>query len=83
MKTQVERVLQDAQDELFLKHLDPKRHFESVGKAMLGDIVGMVFPAAGTVSAILEASIDEASKRRQRWQGFLVGSRRAVRRSLR
>lgn len=83
MKKEVEQALQDAQDQLFLKHLEPARHFKSVGKAMLGDAIGIAFPLAGTVTALAEAGVDLASSKNQRWQGFLVGARSQARRSLR
>ncbi|MES2674102.1 MAG: hypothetical protein V4660_07670 [Pseudomonadota bacterium] len=82
MKKEVEHALQFAQDEVFLKYLDPKRHFTSVGKAMLGDAIGVAFPLTGTVTALAEAGIDLARNKNQRWQGFLVGARHEIRKSL-
>ena len=82
VKTEVENALQEAQEKLFLKHCDPKRHYSSIGKAMIGDVVGVLFPATGTVTAIAEAGIDAVNPEATRWQGFIVGTRRDVRSSI-
>jgi len=79
MKSQVEHALQNAQAELFLKHLDPKRHFKSIGEAMFGDLVGLIYPASGTTKALLDAGSDIIKPDKNRWQGFVVGSRYSVR----
>ncbi len=79
MKTEVERALMDAQEQAFLRHLDPRRHFESVGKAMVGDALGLLFPLTGTVSAIMESTVGAAHDKSQYWQGFLVGAHRSTR----
>lgn len=82
MKEQVERALQEAQDELFMKHLDSSRHFKTVGEAMLGDLAGLVCPVAGTVKALAEAGTDLLKPSNNRWQGFVVGAKRTIRRNL-
>jgi len=82
VKAEVEAALREAQERLFLKHCDPKRHYQSVGKAMLGDAVGILFPATGTVTALVEAGRDRMNPEVQRWQGFIVGARRDARVAL-
>lgn len=82
MKAAVESALQDAQEKLFLKYCDPKRHYKSVGKAILGDAISLVFPAAGTVNSLIEAGTDIINPNAMRWQGFIVGARRATRSHL-
>jgi hypothetical protein len=82
VKAEVENALQDAQEKLFLKHCDQSRHYRSVGKAMLGDAIGILFPATGTVTALIEAGADAVNPQAMRWQGFLVGARRNTRASL-
>ena len=82
VKAEVENALQDAQEKLFLKHCDPKRHYRSVGKAMLGDAIGVLFPVTGTVTALAEAGADVLNPEAMRWQGFVVGARRDTRASL-
>jgi hypothetical protein len=81
MKRDVEQALHTAQEEAFLKHLEPRKHYESVGKAMVGDAIGLLFPLAGTLSALVESTVGAASEKEQYWQGFLVGARRSMRRS--
>lgn len=82
MKQDIEQALQNAQEEVFLKNLNPKRHFTSVGKAMLGDALGLLFPLSGTVNAIAESTIDAANETSQYWQGFLVGARSRTKKAL-
>lgn len=82
VKAEVESALQDAQEKLFLKHCDQSRHYRSVGKAMLGDAIGILFPATGTVTALIEAGADVVNPQATRWQGFLIGARRNARASL-
>ena len=72
----------DLNSEIFLRYLEPRRHFSSIGKAMLGDAVGVAFPLTGTVTALAEAGIDLAKSKNQRWQGFLVGARSQTRNYL-
>lgn len=79
MKQQVEAALQEAQDDLFLKHLDPKRHFKTVGEAMLGDLAGLVCPVAGTAKAMAGVGTDLLKGKSNRWQGFVIGAKRTVR----
>lgn len=83
MRTDIEFALQEAQDDYFLKNLDSKRHYTSIGKAVVGDAIGFLFPFSGTVSAIAESTIDAANDADQYWQGFLVGARRQTRRAFR
>ncbi|PQO93336.1 hypothetical protein C5614_23960 [Massilia phosphatilytica] len=81
-KEEVEHALRDAQENLFLKHLDAKRHYQSVGKAMLGDAVGLLFPLTGTVTAVAETGANLWKPDALRWQGFVVGARRSTRQAF-
>jgi len=78
-RDQVEAVLRDAQENLFLKHLDPDTYFKSLGKAVVGDLVGLAFPLTGTVTAAFEGALKIRSDADMRWQGFIVGARRSLR----
>ncbi|HDM8038418.1 TPA: hypothetical protein P0E05_001482 [Vibrio fluvialis] len=82
MKEQVERALQEAQEELFMKHLDPSRHFKTVGEAMLGDLAGLICPVAGTAKALAGVGNDLLKSESNRWQGFVVGAKRTIRRNF-
>lgn len=82
MKKDVEHALREAQETHFLRRLEPKRHFETIGKAMLGDALGVLCPFTGTLSAIMETTIDAANDKEQFWQGFLTSSRRTTRASI-
>jgi hypothetical protein len=79
MKDQVEHALQEAQDKLFLKHLDSNRHFKTVGEAMIGDLAGLIYPIAGTTKALCEAGKDIIKPSNNKWQGFIVGAKREIR----
>lgn len=78
MKQQVESAIQDAQDKLFLKHLDPKRHFKTVGEAMIGDLAGLVYPLAGTTKAAIDVIKDVSNPTTNRWQGFIVSAKQQL-----
>ena len=79
MKLNVENALRDAQERLFLKHCDSKRHYLSIGKAMLGDVLGVLCPITGTLTALAEAGEDLLNPQAMRWQGFLIGAKRSTR----
>jgi len=82
VKAEVENALKEAQEKIFLKYCEPKRHYRSVGKALLGDAVGFLFPVAGTVKALLDAGTDILNPESMRWQSFIVGARRDTRASM-
>jgi hypothetical protein len=75
----VEATLLDAQERVFLKHLDPNSFFKSVGKAFVGDMVGLAFPLTGTVTAAFEGALKIRSDADMMWQGFVIEARRAFR----
>ncbi|WP_345984757.1 hypothetical protein WCX49_08990 [Sulfurimonas sp. HSL-1656] len=79
MKKQVEYAIQDAQDKLFLRHLDPKRHFLTIGEAMLGDLAGLVYPLAGTTKATVEVGKEIINPTVNKWQGFIVSAKQQIR----
>lgn len=79
MKRDVEHALREAQETTFLRHLESKRHFQSVGKAVLGDVVGLLIPGTGVLSALAEGVVGARRDKNQHWQGFLTSARRATR----
>ena len=79
IKRAVENELKNAQETLFLKQFDRKRHFKSIAKAMIGDAIGILIPPIGTITAIGESIVDEISSQNRRWQGFVIDSRRLLR----
>jgi hypothetical protein len=48
--------------------------------AILGDALGLLFPATGTAGAIVEGTLARRAVKGLRWQGFVVDARRSIRR---
>jgi hypothetical protein len=72
----VENEIQRLQDEVFLKHLGGKwSHYVSVGKAIIGDGIGLVVPGTGVGVAIAEEALKHRRNMNQRWAGFIVEAR--------
>jgi len=75
IKESVETAIRQSQDEIFLKYLDPKSHYKSVGKTIFGAGVDLLIPYASTVASVAEevkAFFDHGNRR---WQGFIVSMR--------
>ena len=76
VKESVESTMRKAQEDVFLKHLDPKGLYKSVGKSILGDAIGYFIPVTGTVMTAVEEARKRAVTKDMRWQGFVIGARR-------
>jgi hypothetical protein len=74
-KEAVEASLQKAQDELFLKYLDPKGYALNIGKSALLEGLGLLMPGIGLGASVLEEGLRYNEARKIRWQGFLVSLR--------
>jgi len=74
-KGAVEASLQKAQDDLFLKYLDPKGYALNIGKSALLDGLGSLIPGVGLGASVLEEGLRFKDARKLRWQGFLVSTR--------
>jgi hypothetical protein len=79
VKESIEQEIQRVQDEVFLKHLEPKGHYVSVGKAVVGDVLGLVIPGAGIAMSAFEEVVKFRGKKDTRWQGFVVSTRSSAR----
>ncbi|PFE08589.1 hypothetical protein [Bacillus cereus] len=75
IKNEVEEAIRKAQDEVFLKHFEPKHHYKSVGKAILGDTIGTFIPGVSAVSTAVEETIKFVNNKDRRWQAFIVSLR--------
>jgi hypothetical protein len=75
IKKEVEEAIRKSQDEIFLKAFNSKGHFKSVGKAMVGDAVGILIPGASTAGTAIEETINFFHNRKRRWQAFVVSIR--------
>jgi len=79
IRSSVENELEEAQRRVFLKHLDSRGHYFSVGKAFAGDVIGLVLPGVSTGAAVYEEIKEKREKAKSYWQGFLVRSQMRVR----
>lgn len=82
IKAEVESGLQRAQREAFLAHLDPKTHYESVGKTLTGFLSDLIVPGVGTGGQLIQNVRVMREARDNRWQGFLVGMAVAAERGM-
>lgn len=76
VKNSVERSILEIQNNLFLKYLDTKTHYKSIGKSAIGDVVGLFVPGAATVGSIVENRLEKKKIDLIKWQGFLVSMRK-------
>jgi hypothetical protein len=75
IKREAEATIQKTRDEIFLKYLDPKTQYITIGKILAGAGVDIVVPGASAVAALAEETIGFFGKKKKRWQGFIVSSR--------
>lgn len=78
IKSEVEASIQKAQNELFLKYLDPKGYALNVGKSALLEGLGLLIPGIGLGASVLEEGLHYSGSRKIRWQGFLVSTRSKI-----
>lgn len=72
VKQSIENELENSVKKLFLKHIEEKRIYKSVGKTVT-DAIGDAFcPGFGTVRGICESFADWIEIRDYQWQAFLV-----------
>jgi hypothetical protein len=79
MKADVEKRIQEAQEEVFLKYLDPRRKYETIGKTVTTAIASLFVPGVGEAASTIAELRADRRVRDQRYQGFLVHFRRAAR----
>lgn len=78
IKATVEKGLRRAQREAFLAHLNPRAHYETVGKTLTGVVGDLIVPGVGTAGQLIQDVRDMRSVRNERWQGFLLGMEAAA-----
>jgi hypothetical protein len=71
-KREVEEAIKKSQQEIFLKALDPKKQYWSVGKTLVAAAVDLVAPGISTIASLGEAALEFIDRDKKRWQGFLV-----------
>ncbi len=72
VKEAVEASMQEMQDKLFMKYLDPSSFYKSLGASVIGDGIGLLIPGTSTVQTVVEHVDNRKEKEQMRWQGFLV-----------
>ncbi|MFZ5637417.1 MAG: hypothetical protein ACOY82_12635 [Pseudomonadota bacterium] len=82
IKREVEAKLQEAQREVFLRHLDPKGSFRSFADTIIGVGMDAIVPGAATIKDLLGQRNAEKEKQGMRWQGFLLDARHRLRRGM-
>jgi hypothetical protein len=74
VKREVEAMIQQTQDEIFPKYLDPKTQYISVGNILAGVAVDMAVPGLSAVAAMAEETASFFGKKKGIWQGSIVSS---------
>lgn len=81
IKKEVDSKLKEAQDAVFLKYLDPKGSYSSLGETLLGVGTDLLLPSSSTVKGLVTQFNDEKKKNGSRWQGFIVEARNKIKRA--
>ena len=78
MKKNIDIEIKKSQDEIFLKYLDPKTLYWSLGKTVVGEATSLVIPGASAVIEIGDGIKSYVDNKNRRWQGFIVSSKRKL-----
>ena len=77
-KFEIENQLAKAQKEVFLKYLDPKSTYMSVGKTIAGAIADNFIPFVSNIYSIGEEINVRVKKKDMMWQGFIISSKQRI-----
>lgn len=78
IKKEVDQKLLEAQRNLFLKHLDPKGSYISLGETLLSVGADTLVPGVSTVKNLMGQLNKEKQIKGVRWQGFIVEARSKI-----
>ena len=81
IKKEVDSKLEEAQRNLFLKCLDPKGSYTSLGETILSVGADALVPGVATIKDLMGQLNKEKQKKGVRWQGFIVEARAKIRKS--
>lgn len=74
-QSEIENVLEESQKKIFLKYLDPKSTFKSLGKTIAGAVVDNIIPYVSTVYSVAEDLQCREEKKEMMWQGFIISAK--------
>lgn len=74
-KAEIENQLVQAQKEIFLKYLDPKSTYMSIGKSIAGAIADNIIPYISSVNSVLDEIESNQKKKQLMWQGFIISAK--------
>lgn len=77
-KVEIENQLAKAQKEIFLKYLDPKSTYLSIGKTIAGTIAENLIPFVSTAYSIGEELHSRIEKNEIMWQGFIISTKQTI-----
>lgn len=78
LKDEIENQINIAQKEIFLKYLDPKSTYLSIGKTIVGEIIDKFIPFVSSGISIAKDLSERNEKNELMWQGFIISSNRNV-----
>ena len=79
IKKETEAKLAEAQQQIFLKYLDPKGSYKSFAETVLGMGVDALVPGATTIKDLIGQRNEEKQKQGIRWQGFILDAKSKIR----
>lgn len=74
-KEEIENQLKKAQKDIFLKYLDPKSTYMSVGKTVAGAFADNFIPYISTVISVVDEIELKQEKKQLMWQGFIISAK--------
>lgn len=75
IKADVEAELKSSQSKVFLKYLDPKSQYFTLGKTTLGMILDALIPNSANLLDLFGQLKEAREKNNLRWQGFVLEAR--------
>lgn len=75
VKGEVEEAIRRSRDDIFLRYLDPRTQYLSVGKTLGGGALDVFIPGMSTAVNLIQNINDMREKNALKWQGFLISLR--------
>jgi hypothetical protein len=78
VKREVEAEIRKTEDEIFLKCLDSRTRYLSIGKTLLNKALDLALPFSSLTVKAAEEVANYFEAKQRRWQGFVVSARRSA-----
>jgi hypothetical protein len=71
----VEAKLEQAQEKIFLKYLNPKDYFTTIGKSLVGEAAGIFMAGVCTIASLFEEIRNYKKINDRYWQELIISNR--------